>query len=240
MNIASWVEQNGKAFAGRPAVSRGTSVCLTYRQWAARVRSLAGALLAVPGMAPGERVAVAMTNRPEYLEALFAVWHAGLLAVPINAKLHREEFRYILDHSGTRLAFVSPDLAETVAPLQQDLPGLARVVIAGDADWKRMLGHAGMDLVRRAPDDPAWLFYTSGTTGRPKGAVLTHRNLLMASLSYYADVDAVSPDDAILHAAPLSHGSGLYALPHIAKAANNLLPETGHFDPAEIAALVGH
>ena len=62
-------------------------------------------------------------------------------------------------------------------------------------------------------------------TGRPKGAVLTHRNLLMAALSYYADVDAVGPGDTILHAAPMSHGSGIYALPFIAQAANNLVPE---------------
>jgi len=70
--------------------------------------------------------------------------------------------------------------------------------------------------------------------------VLTLRNLLMASLSYFADVDWVSPRDTKLHAAPLSHGSGLYALPHIAKGANNLIPESGHFDPAEIAGLLRH
>src|SRR5690242_5698354 len=127
MNIAAWVERNGRAFGDRPGISAGTRVHATYREWAARVRSIAGALAALPGMAPGERVALAMTNRAEYLEALFAIWHAGLFAVPINAKLHREEFRYILGHSGARLAFVSADLAETVAPLQDDLPDLARV-----------------------------------------------------------------------------------------------------------------
>ena len=240
MNIAAWVERNGRTFADRPGISVGTRVHATYAEWAARARSIAGALAALPGMAPGERVAIAMTNRAEYLEALFATWHAGLFAVPINAKLHREEFRYILGHSGARLVFVSPDLLETIAALLPDLPELARIVVAGEDPWRRMVGHDGIDLVARAPDDPAWLFYTSGTTGRPKGAVLTHRNLLTASLSYFADVDWVSPRDAILHAAPLSHGSGLYALPHIAKGANNLIPEAGHFDPGEIARLLGH
>jgi long-chain acyl-CoA synthetase len=240
MNIAAWIERNGRAFADRPAISVGTHVHATYAQWAARVRSIAGALAALPAMAPGERVAIAMSNRAEYLEALFAVWHAGLFAVPINAKLHREEFRYILGHSGARLAFVSPDLAETIAPLVSDLTDLDRVVVVGDGEWRHMVGHIGAELVPRASDDPAWLFYTSGTTGRPKGAVLTHRNLLMASLSYFADVDQVSPGDAMLHAAPLSHGSGLYALPHIAKGANNLIPESGHFDPADIAVLLRH
>ena len=238
MNIAVWVERNGRAFADRPGISVGTRVYLTFRDWAQRVRALAGALRAVPGLDPGERVAIAMTNRAEYLEAMVAIWHAGLVAVPINAKLHREEFRYILGNCGARLVFVSPDLAETVASLTDDLPELARAVVTGDAEWRRMIAHDGIDLVSRAPSDPAWLFYTSGTTGRPKGATLTHRNLLMASLSYYADVDAISPLDAKLHAAPISHGSGLYGLPHIAKAANSLIPEGGHFDPAEIAALL--
>jgi len=240
MNVAAWVRRNGLAFANRPGISVGAHVHATYGQWAARVRSIAGALTALPGIVPGERVALAMTNGAEYLEVLFAVWHAGLFAVPINAKLHREEFRYILGHSGARLAFVSPDLAGTITPLQRDLPELVRVVVVGDDEWRRMVTHDGIDLVPRAPGDPAWLFYTSGTTGRPKGAVLTHRNLLMASLSYFADVDWVSPRDAILHAAPLSHGSGLYALPHIAKSANNIIPEGGHFDPAEIGDLLRH
>jgi len=240
MNIAAWVERNGRSFGARPAISVGTGVRLTYCEWARRVRALAGALLDLTDIAPGQPVALAMGNGPHYLEALFAIWHAGLLAVPINAKLHGEEFRYILGHSGARLVFVSPDLAETIAPLEDDLPDLSRVVIAGDPQWRLMSAHDGVDLVPRAPTDPAWLFYTSGTTGRPKGATLTHRNLLMASLSYFADIDALSPMDAQLHAAPLSHGSGLYALPHVAKGANNVIPESGHFDPAEVATLLGH
>ncbi|HRW18435.1 MAG TPA: AMP-binding protein [Dermatophilaceae bacterium] len=91
---------------------------------------------------------------------------------------------------------------------------------------------------RRTPDDPAWLFYTSGTTGRPKGATLTHRNVLTASLSYFADIDPIGPQDSVLHAAPLSHGAGLYGLPHVAKGAVSVIPESGGVDPVEIGALL--
>ncbi|HUC66975.1 MAG TPA: AMP-binding protein [Stellaceae bacterium] len=238
MNIAAWLRRNGKSFADRPALSRGRTVYSTYARWAATAAAIAGGLARQPGYRPGERVAIAMTNRPDYLEALFGIWHAGLVAVPINAKLHREEFRYILGHSGARLCFATPDLAETVAPLTDDLPELARVVVAGDAEWRKLGASDGIDLVERRPDDPAWLFYTSGTTGRPKGATLTNRNLTAMCLGYFSDVDPIAPTDAKLHAAPLSHGSGLYGLPHVARAANNIIPDSGHFDPEEIADLV--
>lgn len=238
MNLAAWLARNGHSFGDRPAISRGRAVHATYAQWAARAAALAGALTRQAFYRPGERVAIAMTNRPEYLEALFAVWHAGLVAVPINAKLHREEFRYILGHSEARLCLASPDLAETVAPLADDLPELARVVVTGDRDWRQWLGSDGVGVVARRPEEAAWLFYTSGTTGRPKGATLTNRNLIAASLGYFSDVDPIAPTDAKLHAAPLSHGSGLYGLPHVAKAANNILGESSHFDPAEIAELL--
>ena len=93
-------------------------------------------------------------------------------------------------------------------------------------------------MVARAPDETAWLFYTSGTTGRPKGAMLSHRNLLAMTTSYFVDVDHVDPDDCILHPAPMSHGSGLYILPHVAAAARQVVPESGGCDIDEIFALI--
>ncbi|MGD9922314.1 MAG: AMP-binding protein, partial [Pseudorhodoplanes sp.] len=87
-------------------------------------------------------------------------------------------------------------------------------------------------------DDLAWLFYTSGTTGRPKGAMLTHRNLAVMAESYVSEVDATTPGDPLLHAAPMSHGSGLYMIPYVMRAAVNVIPESGGFDADEIFHLV--
>jgi long-chain acyl-CoA synthetase len=89
----------------------------------------------------------------------------------------------------------------------------------------------------RATDDLAWLFYTSGTTGRPKGAMLTHQVLAAASEAYAAEVDTLSPGDPLLHAAPMSHGSGLYMMAHVARMGINVVPESGSFEPDEIFRL---
>jgi acyl-CoA synthetase (AMP-forming)/AMP-acid ligase II len=177
-------------------------------------------------------VAIVMRNRPEYLEALFAIWHAGLVAVPVNARLHRDEIAYILDDSGTAVVVTDPKHAG-------DVEGLQTAVVAPGERWERIAKSSPDPLVDRAPDDPAWLFYTSGTTGRPKGATLTNRNLLVMTLSYYADIDPVWARDCILQAAPLSHGAGLYGLPHVAHGAVSVLPRSGGVDGEEIAALLG-
>jgi acyl-CoA synthetase (AMP-forming)/AMP-acid ligase II len=94
-----------------------------------------------------------------------------------------------------------------------------------------------LDLQAVDREDPAWLFYTSGTTGKPKGATLTHRALSAMVFRYYADIDYLTEADCMLHGAPLSHGGGLYALPHIAKASHQIIPASQGFDPGEVIEL---
>ena len=238
MNVAHLLVRSGQAHAERTAVAVGDAPWIGYRELARRVAALAGSLRGGLGLAPGDRAALIMANNRHYVELLFACWHAGLAAVPVNAKLHAREFAYVLAHSGARACFVTPDLAETVEGLRADAPDLERVIRAGDADYAKLLEAEPLDLFQTEPDDLAWLFYTSGTTGRPKGAMLSHRNLMAMTASYFADVDRVSPGDAILHAAPMSHGSGIYVLPQVAGAAAQVIPASGGFDPAEVLELI--
>ncbi|MEP7114045.1 MAG: AMP-binding protein, partial [Ilumatobacteraceae bacterium] len=99
MNLAVWVERNGLLRPDNPALADGERVHADWASFAARTAGAATGLRDDFGLSPGDRVAIVMRNRPEYLEALFAIWHAGLVAVPVNARLHRDEIAYILDHS---------------------------------------------------------------------------------------------------------------------------------------------
>jgi len=238
MNLAVWVERHGRRRPEDPALADGERVHADWRTFAARTAAAAGGLCEEFGLTPGDRVAILMRNRPEYLEALFAIWHAGLVAVPVNARLHRDEIAYILDQSGSMVVVTDTDHAGDVEALVGTVASLRAVLVAPGERWDRLTASPPAQLVDREPGDPAWLFYTSGTTGRPKGATLTNRNLLMMSLSYFADIDLVMPHDSILHAAPLSHGSGMYGLPHVARGAVSVMPQSGGVDGHEIAALL--
>jgi long-chain acyl-CoA synthetase len=239
MNLAVWVERHGLRRPGDPALADGERVHADWAAFAARMAGAAAGLRDDFGLSAGDRVAIVMRNRPEYLEAMFAIWHAGLVAVPVNARLHRDEIAYILDHSQSAVVVTDAEHADDVEPHVGAVASLEAVVVAPGERWDRLTAASPAPLVGRRPEDPAWLFYTSGTTGRPKGATLTHRNLLMMSLSYFADIDPVMAHDCILHAAPLSHGSGLYGLPHVARGAVSVVPESGGADGEEIAALLG-
>lgn len=238
MNLASWVERNAEMFPDRPALSLGDRPILNHKEWAASMRAVAGYLLHDVRCKPGNRVGIVMSNSPAYLQAQFAIWHAGLVAVPINSRLHPDEVQYIFDDAGVVCAFVDADHADPLVPLVGKCAALHRVIVIGDVDWRAAISFDGVAMRDREPNDEAWLFYTSGTTGRPKGATLTHRNLMMQSLAHLADIDFLQATDTVLHAAPLSHGSGMCGLPHVARGANNVMTESGQFSPDEIARIL--
>jgi len=235
VNLAGLLHRAARTAGDSWAVAVGHENLLRYAQLAIRVGSLAARLREEFGLQPGERVALAMRNCPQYLELLFAAWHAGLTAVPINAKLHPREFEYILDHSGSRLCFASAELVDGIAGVAA--PDLG-IVCVDDAAYDRLATGRPIAIADCAPHDVAWLFYTSGTTGRPKGAMLTHRNLLAMMMGYFADVDTIAPGDCVVHAAPVSHGSGQYILPHVAAMAKQVIPASGGFDAPELFDLM--
>jgi long-chain acyl-CoA synthetase len=241
MNLAHLLARSARTAPERPAVFLGTRQLFDYATLARRAATLARSMHAHHGLRPGERVGLFMSNDPAVLEILFGCWWAGLAVVPINPKLHPREAHYILTHSAASLLFVTCDIGDPLAAAQLPLPDL-RATIAVDSDTYASLldGDALATPVDRAPQDLAWLFYTSGTTGHPKGVMLTHRNLLTMTLCYFTDVDTATPDDAALYAAPMSHGAGLYALPHVAVGARHVVPESRGFDAAEIFALARH
>lgn len=239
MNLAVFLQNAARTFANRPAISLGKNLYATYGQFGDWVARLAATFRA-ERLAQGDRVGIAMSNTPEYLEILFGIWHAGLCAVPMNAKLHPREIAYALTNSGARWFFTSEELARKLSSLMDDVQSLERVVVAGNDGYRTLFDSPPMKMAEVDDLDPAWLFYTSGTTGRPKGAIMTHRSLRAMTLRYFSDIDSLTELDCMLHVAPLSHASGLESLPHVAKASHHVIPESGGFNSEEIADLTHH
>jgi acyl-CoA synthetase (AMP-forming)/AMP-acid ligase II len=238
VNLAALLFDVARRQPQSPAVSDGVHAW-SYGEFARRISSLAGGLIG-HGLEPADRVMLCMENCAEFLEMLFACWTAGLCGVPVNARLHPDEVAHIAGDSRARLLVATPALASALAPLEGSVETLSAIVATTSDSYAALL-QRGTPLrpVEGSPTDRAWLFYTSGTTGKPKGAVLTHRNLLCMSHCYYADIDALDERDTCLHAGPLSHGAGLYALPHLLRGGHQVvLP---HFDTdAIVEALQRH
>jgi long-chain acyl-CoA synthetase len=229
MNLAHTLHRIALADPRRPALFEGTRLLRDYGALAERAARLAAAFAAA-GLQPGDRVALFMRNHPAYLELIYGAWWAGLAVVPMNAKLHPREAQWILDHAQARWAFVSSDV-------RADLRAPERTIDATGPEYDALFSLAPAPIADRGPEDLAWLFYTSGTTGKPKGVMLTHRNLLTMGLAYFADVDPVEPRDAIVYGPPMSHGAGLYAIPHMIAGARHVVPASGGFDAAEVFEL---
>jgi long-chain acyl-CoA synthetase len=234
MSLAHLLLRHAQLTPERAAIFNGTALHATYGQWAARSAALAQRMQTA-GLAPGDRVVLFMRNHPRYLEILWGAWWAGLVVVPVNAKLHAREVEWIVDNAQARWAFVTADVAPDA------LAGLERRINVetpeADALLEPLTHAAAPAPLERQPDDTAWLFYTSGTTGRPKGVMLAHRNLLTMGLTYFVDVDPVAPTDAMVYGAPMSHGAGIYAIPHIMAGARHVVPASGGVDPSELFAL---
>jgi long-chain acyl-CoA synthetase len=221
VNFAALFFEVARRQPGLPAVTDGETVW-TYGVMADRVSRIACSL-AERGCSHGDRVVLWMENCAEMLEVMLACWTTGLCIVPVNNRLHPREIAHIIGDSGARLVITTPGLvseAGAVSAAQQDP---AEIICVRTQPYERLVGSRSMGPVPVEPNDLAWIFYTSGTTGRPKGAMLSHRALIFMSICYLSDVEHIGPQDTKLHMAPMSHGSGLYALPFLMKGGHQVV-----------------
>ncbi|HET6964396.1 MAG TPA: class I adenylate-forming enzyme family protein [Acidimicrobiales bacterium] len=190
------------------------------------------------GVREGDRVAIAMRNYPEWSVAFWAATSAGAVVVPLNSWWTGEELQYGLEDSGTKVLFADGPRAASIAPYRSSLPDLSAVVVAKTSDaelpedtlsWSSVLGDVPADVdlpsVSVDTDDDATIFYTSGTTGRPKGALGTHRNICTNPISLYyvnargalrsgktLEAPGGGEQNAYLLSVPLFHATGCHSI----------------------------
>ncbi|MBO0908334.1 acyl-CoA synthetase [Arthrobacter sunyaminii] len=214
LGIGSWPRRRATLSPHRVAVEF-EGAALTFAQFAARVESLS-AWLARQGVGPGDRVAYWGVNHPALLETLFATTRIGAISVLVNARLAPAEAEYILKDSGALVLFFGREQAEATRMIAERIPAGVLVDIDGTGTAEVAYGQLPVDSqpvpeANCGLDDPAVLMYTSGTTGRPKGALLTHGNLFFNDINVLIDSD-IRPDEVCLAAAPLFHIAGLNGL----------------------------
>jgi long-chain acyl-CoA synthetase len=203
---------------------------LTYPELNRRTDSLAKALKTL-GIGRGDRVGILQKNSHCFLETLFACFKIGACAIPMNFRLHPDEVAYHLNDARASAVVFSEVFNEALKGIQNKIVNTRHHIslqnpLEGQHDYERLLleNETSEDqTVEVSADDLAWLFYTSGTTGKPKGAMLTHANLVATSVGWCADLMHLEPEDIALQAAPLSHGGGIHAIAVIAKAGNNVI-----------------
>lgn len=231
VNLFALLDQAADRFGDRGAVFCGERQLHTWTELRDRALRIASTL-----GTPGTRIAIASENRPEIVELMFAIWAAECAVVPINYKLHPREMVQILDDAGAAQVFASPKIGASLAPVTQ-----APVETVDSQAYSARLTQSPVDPPRVTdPAALAWLFYTSGTTGRSKGAMLSHRNLMAMTVSHLADFDSPDHNCSLVHGAPMSHGSGLYIPPYVLRGARQVVPESAAFEPDEFLDLCEH
>jgi fatty-acyl-CoA synthase len=214
-------------------VYHGERRCCTWRELRDRTPRLAGSIRQhCPAAA---RLAIVSENRPEIVELLFGIWAAECVAVPINYKLHPRVVVQILEDAG-----VSQVLASATIAVELGSSCGFPVENVEAENYSHRLTTAPASAPCTDPSKLAWLFYTSGTTGRSKGAMLTHRNLMAMTIAHLADIDAPDEGCSLLHAAPMSHGSGLYIPADVPRGARQVVPQRVGFSPGDFLDLCEH
>lgn len=240
MNVALWLERAARVRPQAPALFLGKTLIADYSVFSQRAASIAEGLRSLYSIKPGDRVGLFLPNHIDYLPLLFGIWWAGAVAVPINAKLHPQEAAWILSDAGATVVFIGSTLNDFPEGLRdEDLP-FTQIAVESSSFTDIIESVALEEPEVRADNDLAWLFYTSGTTGRPKGTMLSHGNLAAMTHAYLVDVDQPAEGEAYFYAAPMSHGAGLYSLVHVLRANAHVVSKSKGFDPAELFDLAEH
>ena len=218
MNLSyECVERNAERIPNRLAIIDGASgVTMTYSQMNSQVNSIANGLLAM-GVQKNDRVAIYLRNIPEFLTAFMAIAKIGAIAVPFNIMLKKIEIEYIMNHSESRIMFgMAEETSENVTPILDKLPKLEKVIVVRgqkpgslhpkETPFEKLLEYDDrFKAVDVDPDDGLSILYTSGTTGKPKGALATHQSWLSQAILNAGQVVPMSEEDLIITGAPLFH-----------------------------------
>lgn len=216
MLLSDIVKLNGRKTPAAVAVVSGDRV-VTFGELRERMFKVANAMLGLA--APGDRIGVLAENLPEYVEMYYGVPEAGMALTFLNYRLHPKEWAWILNNAEARVLVVQEKFVELIEPYLDTVESIEHVVVIGESSSDRhvryddLVGSASADEhgLTIDEDSTAWLLYTSGTTGFPKGAMLTHRNLIVAVLNSVIEYEP-QPDERTLIAFPLCHVSG-YSVP---------------------------
>ncbi|SNS35800.1 AMP-binding protein [Rhodococcoides kyotonense] len=223
MQIGDLIRRAGRQFGDAPAIITDSRT-VSFAEFDSATDRLGNALLAL-GLVPGDRVAIAMPNEIDGVVVYYALAKSGLVRVPLNVRETAAEHSYKIDDSQSRGYVFSGEPATDVEVMirAEDLPRLITEASEMPCD------------VRRGPDEPLRLAYTGGTTGKPKAVVLTTASELAEVANFLVDlVPNLSPESVMLHAAPITHGSGAFFLPHLVKGAPSVVLEK--FTPADFLA----
>ena len=231
MNLFQFLESSAQRYPDRGAVYLGKERLHTFAELRLRALRLAGAFKK-HGQS-GDRIVIVSGNCVEYIEIMFGAWAAGMAIAPLNSRLHVREMLSVIDDAQPALIMCSRKVSPSLAPVT----GERELVVIGSDRYSSLLDADPAVVTEVSPSDLAWLFFTSGTTARSKGAMLTHRNLIAMAIAHLADFENLDAGDSIIHGAPMSHGSGLYILPYMARGARQVVPSSGGYNPREFLDL---
>lgn len=227
-----------ETYASRPLVTHNEKTW-TYQEMWERGGQLAAALEA-RGINSGDCVGLMMANQPDYFTGVFACVRGGYCIVPMNDMLTEDEFLYMISNSGTRAVLVGPQLTETLANIESELPQLdVQISISEPIDKQESLDellNSTKDIYNKIDgDDLLMLPYTGGTTGRPKGVRHTHAKFAMDMLAHVTELD-IQDAEEMLFMTPLPHAAGYMAFAGLIQGAHFTV--TTGFDPGEFLSLI--